>query len=75
MLQSEDYIGLRQPRTEGGEYDEFLDEFMAAVVTLYGQSTLIQFEADLQPMFDQASQKPLQLSLTDNPKEAVVVMF
>merc|ERR1719266_466989 len=44
LLQSEDYIGLRQPRTEGGEYDEFLDEFMAAVVTLYGQSTLIQFE-------------------------------
>merc|ERR1719189_2305157 len=44
LLQSEDYIGLRQPRTEGSEYDEFLDEFMAAVVTLYGQSTLIQFE-------------------------------
>ena len=28
LLQSEDYIGLRQPRTEGGEDDEFLDEFM-----------------------------------------------
>merc|ERR1712025_612393 len=41
---SEDCIGLRQPRTEGAEYDEFMDEFMEAVVKLYGQSTLIQFE-------------------------------
>merc|ERR1719312_836705 len=44
LLEDDFYIGLRHERVQGKEYDDFVDEFMAAVGKRDGQNTLIQFE-------------------------------
>jgi len=38
------YLGLKQPRTRGELYDQFVDEFMTAAMDAYGTSVMLQFE-------------------------------
>ncbi|KAL6984741.1 malate dehydrogenase (oxaloacetate-decarboxylating) (NADP(+)) [Sarracenia purpurea var. burkii] len=44
LLKDEFYIGLRQRRATGKEYDDLLHEFMTSIKQNYGETVLIQFE-------------------------------
>lgn len=44
LLNDEFYIGMKQKRATGQEYDDLLDEFMYAAKQAFGEKVLIQFE-------------------------------
>ncbi|XP_060655824.1 NADP-dependent malic enzyme-like [Drosophila nasuta] len=44
LLDDPHYVGARVKRIRGAEYDDFVEEFMQAAVTCFGDDTFIHFE-------------------------------
>nr|CAD2184340.1 unnamed protein product [Meloidogyne enterolobii] len=44
FLSNPDYVGLKQKRVRGAEYENFIENFMKACRKRFGQNVLIQFE-------------------------------
>ncbi|KAH9631107.1 hypothetical protein HF086_000150 [Spodoptera exigua] len=44
LLEDPMYIGIRQKRARGAEYDDFIEEFLVACTKQYSQTVLLQFE-------------------------------
>lgn len=44
LLEDPNYRGIKKKRITGLKYEQFMDEFMTSVTSLYGDKTLVQFE-------------------------------
>nr|CAD7432535.1 unnamed protein product [Timema monikensis] len=51
VLNDPHYIGLRQERVSGADYEELVDEFIEAIVCKYGQDTIIQLSIIDSPVY------------------------
>lgn len=77
LLKDPFYIGLRQHRATGKEYNDLLHEFMCAVKQAYGEKVLIQFEdfANHNAFTLLAKYQPTHLVFNDDIQGTAVVVL